>query len=577
MIKINNKFIIKIFLNAFLIFVFSLFFINKVNAAYLSISPSSTPVSVGNIVSLKININTENVFINNGEAVIQYPTDLLEVVSINKSSSIFNLWVEEPKFSNYTGKINFNGGVSNPGYNGNGLVATITFKAKKEGTASIIFLDGAIRANDGLGTDVLNRKNNGTVVITGVKKEDVPTVPKEIATQKNAIPTKPNIISDTHPNQDTWYKDNTAKFEWKIPSGITSIKALLSKDPNSNPNVSYDNSVSQKTINNILDGTSYFHLRFVNGEGGGPIAHYKINIDSIPPVLNDPVINSLNNINKIKLKAEDITSGIDYYTILIDNNSTIKVRNKEIVDDFYTLPILNEGEHKIIVNVYDKAGNYSQSSLTFEGSSISSPTLFLSSNEITTGESIIISGNTSYPGQEIEVTLESNGKEIKKYRQIIVDDGSFSIITDKIDTIGTITIYGENILGENVKSKPSAKLYLKINEIKAVKVTLAIFYPLIGLILIILSVLLFVFLLYLGWHKFFGLKKKINKKLKETGGEVHKALLLLKEELNDQLISLEKVKEDRNLNKKEEIIFKEIEKNIDHIDDFIDKKIKKLM
>jgi len=59
--------------------------------------------------------------------------------------------------------------------------------------------------------------------------------------------------------------------------------------------------------------------------------------------------------------------------------------------------------------------------------------------------------------------------------------------------------------------------------------------------------------------------------------EVHKAMLLLKEELNDQLKSLEKVKVDRNLNEKEEAIFNEIKENIDGIDDFVEKKLKKLI
>ena len=56
--------------------------------------------------------------------------------------------------------------------------------------------------------------------------------------------------------------------------------------------------------------------------------------------------------------------------------------------------------------------------------------------------------------------------------------------------------------------------------------------------------------------------------------EVHKAMLLLKEELNDQLKSLEKVKIDRSLNEKEEVIFNEIRDNIDGIDDFVEKKLK---
>ena len=54
-------------------------------------------------------------------------------------------------------------------------------------------------------------------------------------------------------------------------------------------------------------------------------------------------------------------------------------------------------------------------------------------------------------------------------------------------------------------------------------------------------------------------------------------MVLLKEELNDQLAELEKVRVDRELNKNEEMVFKEIQKNVDDVDKFIEKKLKKLL
>ena len=89
--------------------------------------------------------------------------------------------------------------------------------------------------------------------------------------------------------------------------------------------------------------------------------------------------------------------------------------------------------------------------------------------------------------------------------------------------------------------------------------------------------LLLLIIAYEGWHKFFGLKRKINNELEKVKQDAHKAVLLLKEELNDQLDLLEKAKVDRTLNKKEEIIFKGIQKNVDDIDEFIEKKLKKMM
>ena len=173
--------------------------------------------------------------------------------------------------------------------------------------------------------------------------------------------------------------------------------------------------------------------------------------------------------------------------------------------------------------------------------------------------------------------MEFEGKQIGKYSQKTGNDGTFSITTDKIKQVGIVNISAETILGDSVISPLSEKIYLQVNEIAVVKVTLAIFYPLIGLIVISLLIIILLISLYAGWHKYFGLKKKLNKGLEHTSEEVHKAMLLLKEELNSQLGQLEKIKEERNLNRKEEKIFNDIKNNIDNIDDFIEKKLKKLL
>lgn len=158
-----------------------------VNAATLSLTPSTSNINVGNIVFVKININTQGKYINNAEAILQFPLDLLEVISITKSPSIFSLWVENPEYSNTKGTVSFNGGVANPGYNGStGTVASVTFRAKKQGTASLLFSDAAIRENDGLGTDILSGRGTSVIQIVDTKEEPQPTPPP--ATVKTNTP-----------------------------------------------------------------------------------------------------------------------------------------------------------------------------------------------------------------------------------------------------------------------------------------------------------------------------------------------------------------------------------------------------
>ena len=445
----------------FLLVIVLLFLTNKVYSASLSLVPSPAIVSVGNIVSLKVITSTDNKIINNAEANIQFPVDMLEVVSVSKNSSIFTLWVEEISFSNSTGKINFNGGLPNPGYTGqNGQIATITFKAKKPGVASVIFLDGAVRQNDGLGTDILVGKNSATIQI-GIQKEiEIPIAP----TLNANVPLKPIILSETHPNQDFWYSNNTATFNWKVPEGVTSLKTLFNKVSDSAPTINYDNSVTQKTLNNISDGVSYFHLRYFNLNGGSLISHYKIKIDSTPPFEFTPTVRKDGSKNIVKLNTEDATSGMDYYELSIDGSSVIKIKKDDLINNEYILPVQNEGEHTIRIKAYDKAGNYRESNTTFISSPISVPLLSLASEEIIAGGSVVVNGKTDYPNEKVNVILEFEGNEIKRYTQNISNDGTFSVTTDKIKNVGVISIWAETVFSEFTKSSSSQKVYLKVNE-----------------------------------------------------------------------------------------------------------------
>ncbi|MEK7185496.1 MAG: cohesin domain-containing protein [Patescibacteria group bacterium] len=160
-----------------IVFAFSIFLFghNSAYAASLHLSPSSGNITVGNILNVSILVDTQGKTINNADAVIQFPANLLEAVSVSKTGSIFSLWVEEPAFSNGAGTISLNGGIPAPGFSGSaGRVATVAFRVKAPGFASLVFNSGAVRANDGLGTDILNFSDTATFTISPAPEIPVP-------------------------------------------------------------------------------------------------------------------------------------------------------------------------------------------------------------------------------------------------------------------------------------------------------------------------------------------------------------------------------------------------------------------
>jgi hypothetical protein len=543
-----------------------------VQAATLSVTPLTSSVTVGNIVSVKVVIGTQGKNINNSEGTILFPSDMLDVLSLSKTPSVFSLWVEEPHFSNVTGKINFNGGVPNPGFIGeSGEVISITFKAKKAGTASIVFSDATIRENNGLGTDILTSKQPAVISIgPGQNETLLPVVPS------SQLPSIPVVTSITHPSSDQWYSHESATFSWVVPNNITSLQTLFGKSAYSTPTVTYDGSVSQKTITNLSDGVSYFHLRYMNNLGWGPTVHYKIQVDSTPPEKFTLAVQDNGIRNVVSLNATDTISGIDSYSLKIDDGATLRVKNETLTKNKYTLPIQEEGDHELVVVAYDKAGNYTESRTLFSSPAIIAPQLSVVTDHPVKNSPIEIKGKSEYPHTNVSVFIKNSRGNESLHSAVTSDDGSFSVITSAIDSSGTTVAWAQLMFSENVKSPFSEKITFEVYDTSFVKAAKSITYGLSLIIPIGILIFILLILLYMGWHKFFGLKRKILNDFRSTADDIHKALMLFKDELGTQLESLKKVKEERVLNKKEEKIFKELQNNIDNIDEFIAKKLRKL-
>ncbi len=546
-------------------------------AATLSLNSSAQSVSLGNIVSVKVAVNTSGKSINNSDGVIQFPSELLEVLSVSKSSSIFSLWVEEPRFSNSSGSVSFNGGLPNPGFTGSyGEIISITFKAKKSGSASVIFSEAAVRENDGLGTDILTSKSGTTINIDSALPVVVPEKPVEVINKANVAIGTPVVQSSTHPKQDVWYSGRTASFSWSVPAGVLSVQATLNASILNVPTVSYDGSVSRKTLNDVADGVYYFNLRLRNSEGWSPTAHYKVQVDGTQPKVFVPEIREEDFRNIVTLNAVDDMSGIDHYMVNVDSRAPIKVASGKLLNNDYLLPIEEGGSHTLTVVAYDKANNSRESKVVFTSPEIKPPKITAVPEKIEVGESVTINGESVYKNQKIEITFSGDSDE-RKYQHVTDGDGLFKVVIDNVDVRGRVGITARIVISDTEFSKPSDKIYLSVGDPKIIKDITKYLYPVFGIVIIVFLTMTFVYLLYLGWHKFFGIRERYRQDFKVVISEIHETMISLKKELNDQLDTLEQIKKDRELNKKEEKIFKNITNHIDDVEEFIEKKIKKIL
>lgn len=119
-----------------LVFMSPFFTVQAATPVTITLQPAVTQYKTGDLISIPMRINTQGEGIYSLQTDISFPTDQLEVLSIDTTNSIFPLQV----INTYSpGKISLIRGSFSPINTVNGLIATIQMKALKTGNAELVF------------------------------------------------------------------------------------------------------------------------------------------------------------------------------------------------------------------------------------------------------------------------------------------------------------------------------------------------------------------------------------------------------------------------------------------------------
>jgi hypothetical protein len=519
-----------------LLFLFFLVFPVNAWSASLYFSPSSFSNKVGDTFTVNLNVNTSDQFMNAASGVVSFPSDKLEVVSLTKGGSIFSLWVQEPSFSNTTGRINFEGIVLNPGFKGSGgRLLSATFKSKKSGDATISLISGLVLANDGQGTNITSGLGKASVKISQADTAKPPTTTPEKPTSPEVVapttdsraPKISKIVSLNHPDPDSWYNNNTANFSWNTSNDVRAIKLILNNSANSSPSVVYRPAISSRQIENLADGVWYFAIQAENSFGWGPIERTKIQIDTTRPenlsVSEVERANSASPDVGFIIKSSDAGSGISHYEITI--NDQPEIIWKDDGSNLFKFSGLGSGNHKLTIKAVDRAGNSLIDIINFDIDNLNPPIINDWSAEITNNDYLIIRGETEYPNSKIILHWQSeDGEEISTQVYQSNSEGKFVIVTKDISDFGKYNFWLTAEDDQGLVSIASEKITVNVQKDSFFQsssrslASLKVFIPLI--ILIIISI---IFVLYFGYN-YFIFKRGINNKVKTAGFAVNHTL-----------------------------------------------------
>lgn len=545
-------------------------------AATLYFSPSSGSHLVGNVLPVGVYVSSADQAMNAASGIVSFPSDKLEIVSLSKSGSIFSLWVQEPSFSNPPdggqGTVNFEGVVLNPGFTGSaGKIITANFRVKAPGVAILSFSSGLALANDGQGTDIL--KSLGTAQFS--LDSAGPTVPiSTTPTIAYGTPSAPQIFSPTHPDSNAWYAKKDAMFKWEVPDDITAIRLSFGEFPRSTPTTVYEPMTSEKEISNLADGVQYFHAQLSNAKGWGEISHFRFQIDTEKPNYFNITEIPRTDISEPKASfvfdARDKTSGIDHYEIKIDGGEFVVWRDDK--SKTYATPVMESGKHTLIAKAVDKAGNILLSTAEFTIGELEPPQITEYSKELPSGGILVAQGAT-YPDSQVKIWLQKEKDDAKSFTVQSGRDGKFIFVSDERLKDGAYKLWAEVINDKGAKSQPGDKLAVRVTPSAFLRIGswavnfFAVLIPLLALLIVTIM------LIWYGWHKFLILKGQVRKEVGEAGAELHRSFDFLREDLQKQIKSFEKIRVERPLTEEEENILKQLKKDLDDSEKSVGKEI----
>mgnify|MGYP001582851883 CR=1 FL=1 len=398
-------------------------------AATLFLAPPSSEIAIGEKLIIDLKIDSEGVSFNAAQAVLRFPKDTLEVVSLDKTDSAFSFWLEEPNFSNTDGVISFIGGTPYGVSGGSIQVLKIVFNAKGNGSGIVTLSDAAITASDGSGTNILSKTVDAAFAILAKKEtppvpvpaptqeiipEPIPIIRKPVPTGK--LPIKPELKVPLYSDETKW-SNLTSQFNvsWDLPLDVLGVSTALNKQPGFLPEKSeglFDN----KTFSALEDGIWYLHVRFQNNVGRGPAAHYRFAVDTQPPLGFEINVvegeTSDNPTPTLQFKTSDALSGLKEYQMRVGDGDPIKIAASDFKGTFQ-LPLQSPGKRQIVIKAVDWAENSVENTIELDILPIASPIITFVTQELFSEEEkgLTVKGS-ALPNVNVLLSIQSKKSAI---------------------------------------------------------------------------------------------------------------------------------------------------------------------
>jgi len=419
----------------------SILFVQITHAATLSFVSSANTASIGKTVTVSVRIDSQGQSVNAAQGTIVYPAGILQVVSINHSNSVFNIWGQEPAVNTSTGAISFLGGGTNS-FTGTSLyILDVTFMVKGAGLATLDFANAGVTAGDGTGANILTGTNPLSITVSGTSGTGVSAAPAASSTTvlqpitrapvvAAKLPTTPTISVPLYPDPTRWYNRlGDVIVLWNVPADVTRVAATLDHVKSNSTAPAPETTLSNgKDFGTLQDGIWYVTAWFKNNVGWGSPSYYEIAIDTTAPLPFTARVENAGTDNPsptIQFQTSDSLSGIAGYTIAVDGTVVATTTATTL-----TLPPQSPGTHTLVVSANDLAGNSAQDTTSFQILPLPTPRITFLGTSISQGGSAFVSGDGTPSSSINAVVLDGSKREVFSGTSPVDASGHWEISVD---------------------------------------------------------------------------------------------------------------------------------------------------
>jgi len=268
--------------------------------------------------------------------------------------------------------------------------------------------------------------------------------------------------------------------------------------------------------------------------------------------------------------TEDTLSGIDKITMSIDNGQLLEFPID--ASNLYRLPKQRAGNHTVVVNAVDRAGNVSTVSLDYTIQTINPPTITEYTKKVDFDTTFKVVGAT-YPQSTVEVILTDAEGVVTQSTVTSSDAGVFTLLWDKALDSGVYEMKARVLDSRGSVSDYTENRVIIVERMVLVRFGIFVMNWLSVILIIIIATLMVCGTLWYALVQFARFRRKVRRNLTEVENTLHvnvKALRADTSEFHDILVKAERKRE---LTKEETAILKKFKKRLEITEKEIERKL----